>query len=71
LARGNGPWQNQFTYNIRIISNSYGSFAPFDPDDPINIASRMMYERNVVIVFAGANSGPASRAGTVMPKQPG
>lgn len=57
-----GAWEwamaNQFRYNIRIISNSYGSFADFNPDDPINIASRAMYERNVVIVFAGANSGP-------------
>ncbi|HEV2915639.1 MAG TPA: S8 family serine peptidase [Pyrinomonadaceae bacterium] len=57
-----GAWEwalaNQFRYNIRIISNSYGSFAPFDPDDPINIASRTLYERNVVILFAGANSGP-------------
>ncbi|MBA2734114.1 MAG: S8 family serine peptidase, partial [Acidobacteria bacterium] len=57
-----GAWEwavaNQFRYNIRIISNSYGSFAPFNPDDPINIASRTLYERNVVILFAGANSGP-------------
>src|SRR5436853_389825 len=57
-----GAWEwadaNQFRYNIRVISNSYGSFAPYDPNDPINIASRTMYDRNVVIVFAGANSGP-------------
>jgi serine protease AprX len=57
-----GAWEwamgNQFRYNIRVISNSYGNFAPFSPDDPINIATRTMYERNVVIVFAGANSGP-------------
>lgn len=57
-----GAWEwaitNQFRYNIRIISNSYGSFAAFDPDDPVNIASRKLYERNVVILFAGANSGP-------------
>jgi serine protease AprX len=57
-----GAWEwamaNQFRYNIRVISNSYGSFADFDPEDPINIASRTLYERNVVIVFAGANSGP-------------
>ncbi|HKR00054.1 MAG TPA: S8 family serine peptidase, partial [Pyrinomonadaceae bacterium] len=57
-----GAWEwavaNQFRYNIRVISNSYGNFAPFSPDDPINIASRTLYERNVVIVFAGANSGP-------------
>jgi serine protease AprX len=57
-----GAWEwamaNQFRYNIRVISNSYGSFAAFDPEDPVNIASRTLYERNVVIVFAGANSGP-------------
>ncbi len=57
-----GAWEwadaNQFRYNIRVISNSYGSFAPFDPEDPINIASKTMHDRNVVIVFAGANSGP-------------
>jgi serine protease AprX len=57
-----GAWEwavaNQFRYNIRIISNSYGSFAAFNPDDPINIASKTMYDRNVVILFAGANSGP-------------
>jgi serine protease AprX len=58
-----GAWEwamaNQFRYNIRIISNSYGSFADFDPEDPVNIASRTLYERNVVILFAGANSGPS------------
>lgn len=57
-----GAWEwadaNQFRYNIRVISNSYGSFAPFDPNDPINIASKTLHDRNVVIVFAGANSGP-------------
>lgn len=57
-----GAWEwaiaNQFRYNIRVVSNSYGSFADFNPDDPINIASRTLYERNVVILFAGANSGP-------------
>ncbi|HEY0380459.1 MAG TPA: S8 family serine peptidase [Pyrinomonadaceae bacterium] len=57
-----GAWEwavaNQFRYNIRVISNSYGNFAPYSPDDPINIASKTLYDRNVVILFAGANSGP-------------
>ncbi|HEX8175730.1 MAG TPA: S8 family serine peptidase [Pyrinomonadaceae bacterium] len=57
-----GAWEwaisKQFTYNIRVVSNSYGSFAPFDPNDPVNIASKMMYDRQAVILFAGANSGP-------------
>lgn len=57
-----GAWEwglaNQFLYNIRVVSNSYGSFASFNPDDPINIASKLAYDRNIVVVFAGANSGP-------------
>ncbi|HKS27024.1 MAG TPA: S8 family serine peptidase [Pyrinomonadaceae bacterium] len=57
-----GAWEwaisKQFTYNIRVVSNSYGSFAPFDPNDPVNIASKMMYDRQAVVLFAGANSGP-------------
>ena len=70
-----GAWEwamaNQFRYNIRVISNSYGSFAAFDPDDPINIASRTLYERNVVIVFAGATPAPANQPGIVMRKRRG
>ncbi len=57
-----GAWEwalvNQFQYNIRVISNSYGSGGAFDPNDPINIASRTAYERNITAVFAAGNSGP-------------
>ncbi len=57
-----GAWEwalaNQYVYNIRIISNSYGSSGPFEPDNPINIASRSAYERNITVLFAGGNSGP-------------
>jgi serine protease AprX len=59
-ALGGYEWSlaNQFLYNIRIISNSWGSSGDFDPDNPINIATRMAYERNIISVFAGGNSGP-------------
>lgn len=49
---------NQFVYNIRVISNSYGGSGAFDPDNPINRATRLAYERNIVVVFAAGNSGP-------------
>jgi serine protease AprX len=59
-ALGGFEWSlaNQFTYNIRIISNSWGGSGAFDPDDPINIATRNAYLNNIVVVFAGGNSGP-------------
>lgn len=59
-ALGGFEWSlsNQFLYNIRIISNSWGSNGPFDPENPINIATRKAYDQNIITVFAGGNSGP-------------
>ena len=63
VINGLAAWEwglaNQYRYNIRVISNSYGGSGAFEPDDPIMIASKMAYDRNITVVFAGANSGPA------------
>jgi serine protease AprX len=59
-ALGGFEWSltNQFQYNIRIISNSWGGGGPFDPDDPINIASKKAYDANIIVCFAAGNAGP-------------
>ncbi|MDD5544840.1 MAG: S8 family serine peptidase [Acidobacteriia bacterium] len=59
-ALGGFEWSlsNQFLYNIRVISNSWGTTGEFSPDDPINIASKTAHDRNIVVVFAAGNSGP-------------
>lgn len=59
-ALGGYEWAlaNQFQHNIRVISNSWGSGGPFDPNDPINIATRAAYDRNIISLFAAGNSGP-------------
>ena len=49
---------NQARYGIRVITNSWGSYGAFNPDNPINIASRKAYERNIVVLFSSSNSGP-------------
>jgi serine protease AprX len=60
-----GAWEwglaNQYQYNIRVITNSYGPLGggEFNPDHPIVIASRKAYERNITVVFAAGNDGPA------------
>jgi serine protease AprX len=57
-----GAWEyglaNQYRYNIRVISNSYGTSGDFNPNAPLNIASKMAYDRNITVVFAGGNDGP-------------
>jgi len=59
-ALGGFEWSmtNQFLYHIRIISNSWGGGGPFDPDDPINIASKKAYDANIIVCFAAGNAGP-------------
>lgn len=46
-------------YNIRVISNSWGGTGAFNPNDPINIASKVAHDQyNMIVVFAAGNSGP-------------
>ncbi|MFP5264624.1 MAG: S8 family serine peptidase [Blastocatellia bacterium] len=59
-ALGGFEWSlsNQFLYNIRVISNSWGSSGPFDPNNPVNIATKTASDQNIICVFAAGNSGP-------------
>ncbi len=69
-----GAWEwalvHQFDYNIRVISNSYGSSGPFDPDNPITIASKQAHDRNITVVFAAGNSGPGKGTNNPYAKAP-
>ena len=49
---------HQFEYGIRVITNSWGSSGNFDPNHPINLASKMAYDRGIVTLFAAGNEGP-------------
>lgn len=59
-ALGGLEWTltNRTLYNIRVVSNSWGGSGAFDPNDPINIATKKLYDRNIVVVFSAGNSGP-------------
>jgi len=69
-----GAWEyglaNQFRYNIRVVSNSYGSDGPFNPSHPLNVASKAAYDRNIAVVFAGGNSGPTKNTYNPYAKAP-
>src|SRR2546423_2456479 len=51
---------NQFIYNIRVVSNSWGNSAvAADPDHPVNVATKILHDVNkIVVVFANGNDGP-------------
>jgi serine protease AprX len=60
IINGLAAWEwglaNQYRYNIRVVSNSYGGNGPFNPNDPITKASLLAYERNMTVLFAAGNS---------------
>lgn len=55
-------------YNIRVMSNSFGStadttFNSVNMSSPTNIATKMLADMGVMVVFSAGNSGP--NAGTI------
>ncbi|AOE49825.1 S8 family serine peptidase [Kangiella sediminilitoris] len=52
---------HQFEYNIRVISNSFGSTGDtgtdFNPDHPTNILTKKLSDNGVIVVFSAGNSG--------------
>ena len=52
---------NQERYGIRIVTNSFGdrsdTCTDFDPEDPTNIATKALADRNAIVVFSAGNSG--------------
>ncbi|MDT7806211.1 MAG: serine protease AprX [Acidobacteriota bacterium] len=71
-ALGGFEWSltNQSLYSIRVISNSYGGNGPFNPDDPIAIASKTAHDNNITVVFAAGNSGPGKDTMNPLAKSP-
>jgi serine protease AprX len=45
--------------NIRVSSNSWGCCdgSDYNPDDPINVATKALYDAGVTVAFAASNSG--------------
>ncbi len=45
-------------YNIKVINNSWGSrFHVFDPNSPINVATKALHDAGMTIVFSAGNDG--------------
>jgi serine protease AprX len=45
--------------NIRVSSNSWGCCdgSDYNPDDPVNVATKSLYDAGVTVAFAASNSG--------------
>jgi len=50
---------NRAGFGVRVVNCSWGTEGWFDPDDPVNIATRLLYDAGVTVIFAAGNQGPA------------
>ena len=51
--------ENRLRFGIRVVNCSWGTQGWFDPDDPVNVATRMLHDAGISVVFAAGNHGPA------------
>ena len=51
--------QKKSQYGVKVVNCSWGTEGFFDPADPVNIATRLLYDAGVTVVFAAGNHGPA------------
>lgn len=52
-------------YNTRVVNCSFSANTVFDINDPVNIATKMLTDRGVSVVFSSGNNGPGN--GTMNP----
>lgn len=52
---------HQEQYRIRVVTNSYGPLGggEYNPNHPFMLASKMAYDRNITVLWAGGNDGAA------------
>ncbi len=61
---------NQSRFGVRVITNSWGSTGEFDPEDPVNVASKLAYDRGIAVTFAAGNEGPGENTHNPYAKAP-
>jgi len=53
------------TYNVKVVNCSFSANTVYDENDPVNIATKILTDRGINIVFSAGNSGPGN--GTLNP----
>ena len=53
----NGP-----AFNVRVVNCSFSANTVFDVNDPVNIATRMLTDNGVNVVFSAGNTGSGSES---------
>lgn len=51
---------NAASFNVRVVNCSFSANTVFDVNDPVNIATKMLTDNGVNVVFSAGNTGPGA-----------
>ncbi len=51
---------NGSSFNVRVVNCSFSANTVFDVNDPVNIATKMLTDNGVNVVFSAGNTGPGT-----------
>ncbi len=51
---------NGASFNVRVVNCSFSANTVFDVNDPVNIATKMLTDAGVSVVFSAGNTGPGA-----------
>ena len=51
---------NAANFNVRVVNCSFSANTVFDVNDPVNVATRMLTDNGVNVVFSAGNTGPGA-----------
>ena len=57
--------QKGSSYGVRVVNCSFSANTVFDPNDPVNVATKMLSDADIAVVFSAGNSGAGN--GTLNP----
>src|SRR6185295_15678259 len=49
--------EKRASYGVRVVNCSFSANTLFDPNDPVNVATKMLVDAGVAVVFSAGNSG--------------
>ncbi len=51
---------NAASFNVRVVNCSFSANTVFDVNDPVNIATKMLTDNGINVVFSAGNTGPGA-----------
>lgn len=51
---------NSATTGVRVVNCSFSANTPYDTNDPVNVATKMLTDAGINVVFSAGNSGPGT-----------